>query len=688
MSNLSKLLARGGALARQGDIAGARAEFEKAARDHARSAEPWISLSAVHGMQGNFAEALRCAQKAVELAPNSLQGWVNLGNAAQSQGELTQAAEAFQRASGLPGCPPDIVLQLGVTLAQLGRWVEADEPLRNYLSRYPDHRDATLTLSKTLAMAGNLEAAARITEDYCNRHRSDTQALSRLGAIYLDLGRNDDAWRICEQTAMQSPDSFDALFFKASLLSYEGRYADARDLLERLERMQPGNLQVLDLLSRVSAPAGDDEGSIAYARAALKLDRRNTAALKTLSMVLLYRDTVEARKLMEEALAIAPDDLSVLELKARVLEVEGDKQGAWNCAQHVIAKKGMNTAAAVVIANVAPEIGKTQEAIEHVERFVAQPGLSSTNQRLLRFTLVGLCDKAKQYDRAFGHAVIANQLRKLKSAPFDPGVVARNMNRLASVYSRTAMDSLPRSTNHSDLPLFIVGMPRSGTSLLEQILSCHTKVYARGETTDIGKLAESIPYYPDGVRNLTQEKLDTMAAAYLERLSDMAPSATRVTDKLPGNYMYLGFISQLFPGARVLHCLRDPRDVCLSNYFTEFHIGHDYACDLEYLAQFYKAYRELMEHWKTVLPLPVLDVRYEELVAKPREWVDKILAFCGLDWEDACLDFHKSKRQVATASYDQVRNPLYKSSVARWKNYERYLEPVSRILSLRGDTYA
>jgi hypothetical protein len=156
---------------------------------------------------------------------------------------------------------------------------------------------------------------------------------------------------------------------------------------------------------------------------------------------------------------------------------------------------------------------------------------------------------------------------------------------------------------------------------------------------------------------------------------------------MPGNYMYAGIISQVFPETRILNCRRDPRDICLSNFMVEFGLGHAYTYDLESLAQVYKTYQELMEHWKAVLPIPILDVRYEALIADPRTWVEKVLEFCGLEWEEACLDFHKSKRQVTTASYDQVRRPLYTSSVARWKNYARHLEPVSRILGLHDDSY-
>lgn len=683
MSNLSKLLARGGALARQGDIVGARAEFEKAVRDHGRSVEPWINLSAIHGMQGNYAEALRCARKAVELVPDSLQGWVNLGNAAQHTGDLTHAAQAFQRAHALPGCPPDIGLQLGLTLAQLGRWAEAEKPLREYLVRQPGHREATLRLARVLAIRGDLAAAAAMTEEYCKRNSGDTRALSQLGAIYLDLGRIGDAWRLCDQALQVAAGTTDALLFKATLLTFEGRHSAARDAYEELERLQPGNPQTLIMLSLACYQSGDPDAGLAYARAALKANPRRVEDMASLGNIFMMTDPAEARRLMEKAVALAPDDPKALVLKAQVREFEGDKEGAWESAHMAIRRGSVSIEAGVIAANVAPAVGRTEEAIGLIEQIVARPGISVTNQRALHFALANLCDKAKQYDRAFNHAVIAN---RLKNIPQNINVHVAQVNSLKHVYAATAIASLSRSSVRSELPLFIIGMPRSGTSLMEQILSCHSQVHARGETTDVEKLADQIPYYPDGVRNLTQEKIDAMAGAYVQRLHDMAPSATRVTDKLPGNYMYLGLISQLFPGARVLHCKRDPRDICLSNYFIDFGAGLGFTYDLEALAYTYKAYQELLEHWKTVLPIPILDVQYEELIENPRTWVETILKFCDLDWEDACLDFHQSKRQVLTASYDQVRRPLYKSSKARWKNYARHLEPVSRILGLKDDS--
>jgi tetratricopeptide (TPR) repeat protein len=686
MNNLSKVIARGTDLARKGDLAGARAEFEKAARDHGQQAEPWVNLSSIHGMQGNFSDAMRCAQKAIEIVPDLLQGWVNLAYATRSLGDLNQAAEAFRRARRLPGCPPQVAFDHGLLLAEAGKWEEAAGVLGEHCVQYPDQRDATFVLAKALFMKGEPEKAFAVAEAYCGRHPGDAPALARLGFLYHESERTQDAWRACDQAVSSSPDDTEALWLKAELLMFEGRFYEARETYEKILEKQQSNPdpELLGSLSNVCRYLDENDAAIAYARSAVRLYPRNLAALFALCNGLLTKDPAEARQHMERAEAIAPNHPQVKALKARVLEFEGDKIGAWECVRPLLESGNTDTFPAIIAAEVAPEIGKTEEVIPLLERLAERSDIPVTERTALQFTLARLCDKAKQYDRAFSHAVIAN---KLKQVHYIHEHRVLQFERQKAVYTRDSIGSLPRSSIRSGLPVFIVGMPRSGTSLMEQILSCHSKVYARGETTDVGDLAKKIDYYPDGVRNLSQAKLDALASEYIQRLRELDPSASRFTDKMPGNYLYIGLISQVFPDARIINCRRDPRDICVSQFMLDFATGHYYSYNLETLAGAIKIYQDIMAHWHEVLPIPILDVRYEDLIADPRTWVGKILDFCGLEWEEACLAFHKSKRQITTASYDQVRQPLYTKSVARWKNYEKHLEPVRRILGLSGNSY-
>jgi len=246
---------------------------------------------------------------------------------------------------------------------------------------------------------------------------------------------------------------------------------------------------------------------------------------------------------------------------------------------------------------------------------------------------------------------------------------------------------MPRASVRSDRPVFIVGMPRSGTSLIEQILASHPQVFGAGELTDIVRLPLSLHTmlgterkYPQCLSLLTQDRIDTFAQHYLDKLASLSPDASRVIDKMPGNFMHLGFIELLFPDARIIHCMRDPLDTCLSCYFQDFSRSHPYSYDLENLGAFYNEYRKIMQHWRSVLSIPMYEIQYEELVADQEMKSRELVEFCGLEWDERCLNFHETKRYVGTASYDQVRQPMYKKSAGRWKNYENRIDVLKKSL--------
>jgi len=222
-------------------------------------------------------------------------------------------------------------------------------------------------------------------------------------------------------------------------------------------------------------------------------------------------------------------------------------------------------------------------------------------------------------------------------------------------------------------------MPRSGTSLVEQILACHPKVAGAGELLDIGKAAFELGLhqgkkFPDSMLQATDDGLRRAAAAYADRLDAVSPDALRVTDKTPVNYLFLGFVQNLFPNARVIHCVRHPLDTCLSNYFQNFAgLGIPFSYDLGDLAVYYNDYLKVMEHWRTHASIRMLDVVYEELVTDQERVCREMVDFLGLDWDPACLQFHQSERVVATASHAQVRRPMYRSSIGRFRHYEPWI---------------
>jgi hypothetical protein len=235
--------------------------------------------------------------------------------------------------------------------------------------------------------------------------------------------------------------------------------------------------------------------------------------------------------------------------------------------------------------------------------------------------------------------------------------------------------------------VFIVGMPRTGSTLLEQILSRHSQAYGAGERADIKNIALSLPgrigtdlQYPECLVGLNRNVMEQIANGHLQRLEALSGGAARVIDKMPGNYLHLGLIQILFPGASVLRTTRDPLDTCLSCFMRDLGGGASFSADLKSLGLFYRGYTRLMDHWKEVLRLEVLEVKYERLVEDLEVTARRVVDFCGLDWEEDCLDYLGNTRVVATPSYGQVRRPIYTTSIGKWRHYEKQLGPLIEVL--------
>jgi len=230
----------------------------------------------------------------------------------------------------------------------------------------------------------------------------------------------------------------------------------------------------------------------------------------------------------------------------------------------------------------------------------------------------------------------------------------------------------------------------SGTTLVEQILASHPDVFGAGELRDIRSIVGTISKYdknqssfPDYIRTIDGKVLKGFAEAYLKRIRSLHSSSLRVVDKMPQNFLFLGLIAIMFPNASVVHCRRNPLDTCLSCYFQRFRMRQEYSFDLAHLGNYYRYYQDLMDHWRETLPIRIFDISYEDIVSDPEPQCRALLEYCGLNWDDRCLSFHKTQRPLTTASNLQVRQPLYNSSVERWRRYESHLGPL--VAALKGE---
>ena len=423
------------------------------------------------------------------------------------------------------------------------------------------------------------------------------------------------------------------------------------------------------------------EGSLSeaeqYYKKALELDPNLAQPYANLGYILTQQGDYDASiELYKQARKLNPGLIDAYAGEAAALERRGEITDAYELIKPFINTKTSSAKLALAFSKLHRHHGQESEAVKLLENALTLPATQRNDRIEVHFALGKLYNQREAYDVAFTHYQAAN---KLKNLSFSHLECEAQVQRISNVFNKSFMESAPRANTVSS-PIFVVGMSRSGTSLTEQILSMHPDVYAAGELTAVLEITTSLPksigtelQFPDYMRLIDQDGLSRAAESHLQMLSRLSDNSPRVTDKMPSNYTLLGLITLLFPNARIIHCNRHPLDTCLSCYFQHFSKGHLYSYKLEDLGFYYRQYRAMMNHWHQVLTVPILELQYEELVSDTETVVRYILNFCDLEWHPGCLDFHRSKRIVQTASYDQVRQPIYSKSSGRWIHYEKYL---------------
>jgi Flp pilus assembly protein TadD len=459
----------------------------------------------------------------------------------------------------------------------------------------------------------------------------------------------------------------EALFRQENFTAAIAHFAEA-------VRLRPGEGTYHLNLACATWMAGQFNHAEPHFLAALSLQPNNPHVHHTVASC-LARQGLTARALDHSAaaLALAPDAVPYRITHGNLLHDEGQTDAAWEVIRPLVAAGRGGPRLARLFASVADRIGQEKRALATIDRELSAPNISPGDSARLHFAAAGLLDGMGRFDSAFEHARRGNSLARRN---YDPAANSRIASARIEYFSRQQLQSLARATRPSSRSLLIVGMPRSGTSLVEQILASHPKVFGAGELTWLYQAAypNERPDRPGAepvlIRwgQLSAIGVNQLAALYLDRIDALNSTAAYVTDKMPANFQFLGEAELLLPQCRVVHCV--------------FSVANDYSFDLSHLAQTYREYVRLMDHWKKVLDIPILDVRYEELVADPAGQTRRMLDFLNLPWDENCLNCHLNRRQVATASRDQVRKPIYTSSVGRWKNYEKH---IPQLLGLVGE---
>lgn len=429
-----------------------------------------------------------------------------------------------------------------------------------------------------------------------------------------------------------------------------GRLREAEATCRRVLEIDTDCADAHRMLGTILREQGEDEAALASFSAATRLDPASAPAHKHLSISLADAGRLsEAIDAARTALQLRPGYASVLCHLADLKTISSRQD---------------------------PDLQEL-EALAH-----STDELPDDDSVHVFFALAKAYSDLGDYQRSFACLTRANALRR-RTVDYDSSAEIGFLRQIAHVFDEGLFEHFAGAGSASEAPILIVGMPRSGTTLVEQILASHPHVHGAGELRDLQELSAAVSVltddglgFPHDMPRLSRQDLTRLGHAYTQRLCRRAPDAARIIDKNPLNFRYVGLARLIVPHARIIHCTRDPLDTCVSCFILDFR-GVDFSYDLHELGQYYRAYEQLMAHWRRVLPLgSVLDVRYEQLVDDVESETRRLLSHCGLDWDDACLSFYSNERHVRTASYAQVRQPVYRNSVGRWRRYESHLGPL------------
>jgi tetratricopeptide (TPR) repeat protein len=576
--------------------------------------------------------------------------------------------------------------------------------------------------------AGQIEAAEATYRRIVAEDPTHSDALRLLGLIAQQRGQYDQAielYRRAEPGALQNASYWNNL---GAACTASGRFGEAVSAFERALRLRGDYPDALSNLGATFKKLGRYDEAVLCLQQAIELRPDYAAAHCNLGVVLQVQgDLPRAQAAFEQALRLKPDYPEAANGLGMIRHENGDVDGAMEAYRHALAVRPQFADASNNLATALKETGHLDESLQHyrmtlrlepdhalahynvsefaregryrhepeeldqVCRLADDASRRSLDRSLYAFAAAGVLDTQGRYDESFGYYRRANELRR-ETLPtpqqFDRAQHRALVDRIIAGFDAARFEQVRGWGVATSVPIFLIGMPRSGSTLIEQILATDPIVFSAGEIGQIPQLLATLArqaghddLYMTGPPCRDAAMARNLATTYLEQLRQLAGPAPRVTVKTLQNFLHLGVIATILPGARIIHCRRDPIDVCLSCYFQNFH-RLDFAWSLEDIGFYYREYERLMAHWRRVLPLEIHDVSYEELIARPEEVTRPLFAACGLQWSPRSLRFFENRGAVRTASSLQVRKPLSANSIGRWQRYRRHLEPLFDALGM------
>jgi tetratricopeptide (TPR) repeat protein len=632
----------------QGRLREAEQHYRIALKTNENDFDGLHNLGLLQAQQGRFEEAVELIRAATRVNPRSVQAHNNLGNALAILNRHEEAAASYREAITLKPDHVEAHNNLGIVLAALGRSEEAIEMYRKALALNPHFAKAYNNLGNVLGALGRHEEAIANYEKALRAAPNDAEVHNNLGVSLAALNRRAEAFAQYAKATALAPNYAEAHNNMGALLETLGRLDEAIGCCQRAITLRPVFPEAHNNLGNALKGLDRHEEALASYRQAIALKADYADAYGNLGDALRELGCGEdARTAYQTALRLAPDQPRFYRRLVNTRRITADD----------------------------PQLAAMRDLLHK--------SLPKDEQIELHFALAKALADFGRDEEAFRHLLAGNALKR-QSVVYDETAVLGSFKRIQAVFTPELMQSRQGSGNPSHAPVFVIGMIRSGTTLVEQILASHPKVHGAGERTDFAELATgnltaggALTAFPESFAAITGEPLADLGAQYLHRVRALAPGAERVIDKMPANFRFAGAISLTLPNARIVHVRRDPLDTCLSCFSILFAGDQPFAYDLGELGRFYSAYEALMEHWRHVLPDgAMMEVQYEELIADTERHARRIVAHCGLEWDGNCLAFHRNPRPVRTASALQVRQPIYRSSVGRWVPYRDMLQPL------------
>ncbi len=607
---------------------------------------------------------------------------------------------------------------LGVALLEQDKIAESIATLERVLTRVPDFAHARVDLARAYRRAGRAaqarEEVRRVLDKVPHHHR----AWLAYGDALVDLGQYEDARIAFERARLTDPQRTLIEAATGALAADERQKSE--DIFREILKADPSHVAALVGLAALSLTADAPRDAERLLRHALKQTEHMPLIWRGLGPTLLGLGRVaEAEAAARRLMKIEPDNPQSWVMIASVATRHLRQEEALEAYEHAARLQPQEVRLRLSIGHVQKTLGRRPDSeASYKQALRMDPGVAEAywsladlknytfgdaemtamegllagdkrdrnNEAQLHFALGKACEQRARYPQAFAHYVKGNALRRL-DVPFSIENFERRTARIRAFFDGKFFAARAGAGNQSSAPIFIVGLPRSGSTLLEQILASHSRVEGTMELPNIINLAyefdDMVPTrdgYPETVGTVPDAQLTALGTRYLQETLSLRSGREHFTDKLPNNFNHIGIIQAILPRASIIDARRHPMDSCFSTFKQHFAQGQAFSYDLEDLGRYYRCYLSLMDHWDAVLPGKVLHLQYEELVREPEIQIRRLLEHCGLTFEPACLNFHETRRSVRTASAEQVRQPLYSSGVGYWRHFESELGPLRQAL--------